>query len=149
MTIRILYILYLSTLMLSCDNNKDSISNKVPAECILKRLPKTLDYLKNLQTIQKISSDTLVQLEKVKLIDKTYTTLLDIKENEVKAWINIVNSNGDSIKIELHQEDYVEYIIKVATTFDIKSCSAIRRTETLNLETNKTSIKSERIDLSK
>ncbi len=135
--------------MLSCDNNKDSISNKVPAECILKRLPKTLDYLKSLQTIQKISSDTLVQLEKVKLIDKTYTTLLDIKENEVKAWINIVNSNGDSIKIELHQEDYVEYIIKVATTFDIKSCSAIRRTETLNLETNKTSIKSERIDLSK
>ena len=135
--------------MLSCDNNKDSISNKVPAECILKRLPKTLDYLKNLQTIQKISSDTLVQLEKVKLIDKTYTTLLDIKENEVKAWINIVNSNGDSIKIELHQEDYVEYIIKVATTFDIKSCSAIRRTETLNLETNKTNIKSERIDLSK
>lgn len=148
MTTRILYILSLSTLMLSCVNNKDSISNKVPAECILKKLPKTLDYLKYLQSIQKISSDTLVQLEKLKLVDKTYTTLLDIKENEVKAWINIVNRNGDSNKIELHQEDYVEYIIKVATTFDLNSCNATRRTESLNIETNKTKIKSENINLS-
>lgn len=135
----------------SCNSNgnsgKHQLSGNNFTECILHKLSKTLDYSKRIEQLQELAIDTLVLLEKEKIMENTYSTFLDIKQNEIKAWMVIENDKGLQNKIILHQEDYVEYVLTITSQFDKNNCKIIRTTKTSDLETNKTTVKTEDIAL--
>ncbi len=162
MTYKFFCLIFIFSFLFSCDNNQginsstdksvissDSTTidnNSQVKNCSLKAITKTADYQANINKIQNISTDTIVILENASVGDKTYKTTLDIKENEIKAWVDIDSKSGQK-RILLHQEDYVEYFLTISTSFDLQGCKVIRTTKTFNQETEKTEIKTEDIEL--
>jgi hypothetical protein len=127
------YSIFISLLLLSCSNK-----NEEPTGCVLNKLPKTVDYLKNMEKIQDLHRDTIVILEREVIGEKTYTTTLDIKENELVAWIEIEAKGAKKDTIEIHREDFVEYMVTRATTFDLQNCKLVIKTdEVVDLESGK------------
>jgi hypothetical protein len=137
------YSICLAFLLFSCSNK-----NEEPVSCVLNKLPKTIDYLKNIKRIQELQKDTIVILEKEVIGDKTYTTTLDIKENEIVAWIEIEANGAQKNRIEIHREDYVESFLTISTKIDLQNCKLLIKTDkVVDFESGKTETKNTSISL--
>jgi hypothetical protein len=137
------YSITVALFLLSCSNK-----NEEPVGCVLNKLPKTVDYLKNIEKIQELHKDTIVILEKEVIGDKTYTTTLDIKENEIVAWIEIDTKGSPKNRIEIHREDYVESFLTISTKIDLQNCKLLIKTDkVVDFESGKTETKNTSISL--
>ena len=107
---------------------QESTKHEKEIKCALSELKKTIDYKNELKKYAEINGYTTIEIEKKKIGINNYRTVFEISEFEQNLWLLIEKeTKTDSILIQ--HEDFVEYLFKVESEFDLDKCE-IKKTET-------------------
>jgi hypothetical protein len=121
------YIILFNILFLIGLNNPQNGGIEKEKDCPLNELKRTVNYKKEIERVASLKKDTVVALERINVNDKSYSSVIDIKENENHVWL-IVEDRTKKDSILMHYSDYVEYFQGINTSFDIQNCQLIIET---------------------
>lgn len=152
MTNRYLYLIIAFGLLVAFKSKGQNLIKGNPTgaaqttDCIISKLPKTVNYKSYLDKIKNCANDTLAVLENITIAAKTYKTCIEKKEDVIKIWVDVSTKSGKK-RVMIGQEYLGEASVIITTLFDLKKCKITRTTETLNYETETTAVKTENVEL--